>query len=44
MHNWALTLWGFGPELVVANEEHTTNAQLYDYRRTRGELRFVRQA
>jgi hypothetical protein len=25
------------------NEERETNAQLYDYKRTRGELRFVRQ-
>ncbi|MCY4320251.1 MAG: porin family protein [Alphaproteobacteria bacterium] len=43
VHNRALTLWGFSPELVAVNEERTTNAQLYDYSRTRGELRFVRQ-
>lgn len=43
VHNRALTFWGFSPELVAVNEERTTNAQLYDYSRTRGELRFVRQ-
>ncbi len=43
VHNRAFTLMGFSPELVVVNEERETNAQLYDYERTRGELRFVRQ-
>jgi len=43
VHNRAFTLYGFSPELVVVNEERETNAQLYDYQRTRGELRFVRQ-
>ena len=43
VHNRAFTLFGFSPELVVVNEERETNAQLYDYKRTRGELRFVRQ-
>ena len=43
VHNRAVTLMGFSPELVVVNEERETNAQLYDYERTRGELRFVRQ-
>ena len=43
VHNRAFTLYGFSPELVVVNEERETNAQLYDYKRTRGELRFVRQ-
>ena len=41
VHNRAFTLFGFSPELVVVNEERETNAQLYDYKRTRGELRFV---
>ena len=36
-------LWASAPELVVVNEARQTNAQLYDYQRTRGELRFVRQ-
>ena len=43
VHNRALTLYGFSPEIVVVNEARETNAQLYDYRRTHGELRFVRQ-
>ena len=43
VHNRGFTLLGFSPELVVVNEERTTNAQLYDFQRTRGELRFVRQ-
>ena len=43
LHNRAFTVAGFSPELVVVNEERETNAQLYDYRRTHGELRFVRQ-
>ena len=43
VHNRAFTLYGFSPELVAVYEERDTNAQLYDYQRTRGELRFVRQ-
>ena len=43
IHNRGFTLAGFSPELVVVNEERETNAQLYDFKRTRGELRFVRQ-
>ena len=42
-HNRGLTLAGFSPELVVVHEERKTNAQAYDFKRTRGELRFVRQ-
>ena len=41
--NRGLTVYGFSPELVVVNEARETNAQLYDYQRTHGELRFVRQ-
>ena len=43
VHNRAFTLFGFSPELVVVREERATNAQLHDYERTRGELRFVQQ-
>ena len=43
VHNRAFTLYGFSPQLSVVNEVRTTNAQLYDYKRTGGELRFVRQ-
>ena len=43
VHNRAFTVFGFSPQLVAVHEERETNAQLYDYQRTRGELRFVRQ-
>ena len=43
VYNRAFTLMGFSPALVVVREERATNAQLYDYQRTRGELRFVQQ-
>ena len=42
VHNRALTLEGFSPQLSVTQEQRTTNAQLHDYQRTFGELRFVR--
>ena len=41
-HNRALTLEGFSPQLSVTQEQRTSNAQLHDYQRTFGELRFVR--
>ena len=41
--NRGFTLMGFSPELGVVHEVRDTNAQLYDYERTSGELRFVRQ-
>ena len=43
VHNRGITVMGFSPALVAVHEERDTNAQLYDYTRTRGELRFVRQ-
>ena len=43
IHNRGVTLGGFSPELVLTWEERTTNAQLYDYERVRGDLRLVRQ-
>ena len=43
VYNRGFTLYGFSPQLVVSNEERDTNAQLYDYKRTNGEIRFVRQ-
>ena len=39
----AFTLGGFSPGLTLARETRRSNAQLHDYRRTRIELRFVRQ-
>ena len=41
--NRGLTLFGFSPQLVLINEVRKSSAQLYDYRRNRAELRFVRQ-
>ena len=41
--NRAITLYGFSPQVAVVHEVRKTNAQLYDYERTRGELRFVQQ-
>lgn len=41
--NRAFTLQGFSPKLVLVQETRESNAQLYDYRRTRAQLEFVRQ-
>ena len=41
-HNRALTLEGFSPQVSVTQEQRTSTAQLYDYERIFGELRFVR--
>ena len=41
--NRAFTLYGFSPQLVVTHEERRTNAQVHDYKRTNGEVRFIRQ-
>ena len=43
VHNRALTFYGFSPEVSLIHEVRKTNAQLYDYKRTGGELRIVRQ-
>ncbi len=42
VHNRALAWKGFSPQVSVVNETRKTNAQLYDYERTGGELRFVK--
>lgn len=42
-HNRALAVLGFSPEIAVVRETRDSNAQLHDYSRTSGELRFVRQ-
>ena len=42
-YNRALTVLGFSPELAVVRETRNSNAQLHDYGRTSGELRFVQQ-
>ena len=41
--NRAVTVYGFSPQVVFSNEVRTTNAQLYDFKRNRVEMRFVRQ-
>ena len=43
LYHRAFTVYGFSPQLVVTNDVRTSNAQLYGYERTRGEMRFVRQ-
>ena len=42
VHNRGLAWKGFSPQVSVVHEERKTNAQLYDYERTGGELRFVK--
>ena len=39
VHNRAFILFGFSPQVSLVHEVRTTNAQLYDYKRTGGELR-----
>ena len=39
----SFTIGGFSPQLALVHELRDTNAQLYDYKRTAGELSFVRQ-
>ena len=43
VQNRALTFLGFSPEVSLIHEVRKTNAQLYDYEKTGGELRVVRQ-
>ena len=42
VHNRAVTVSGFSPQLSVVHEKRTSNAQLHGYKRIFGELRFVR--
>ena len=42
VHNRAFSWQGFSPQVSLVHEVRSTNAQLYDYKRTGGELRFVR--
>lgn len=41
--NRQLTLFGFSPQLIVSRERQTSNSMLHNYRRSRFDLRFVRQ-
>ena len=43
MLNRSFTVNGFSPQLVLVNETRKSNAQLYDYKRNRLELQFIRQ-
>ena len=43
LFNRAFTVFGFSPKLALVNEARASTAQLYDYRRNRAELQFVRQ-
>ena len=40
--NRGFTIGGFSPQVSLVREDRTSNAQLHDYERTFGELRFVR--
>ncbi len=42
VHNRAFTVGGFSPQVSMVQEERSSNAQLHDYERISGELRFVR--
>ncbi len=42
VHNRAFTVAGFSPQVSMVQEQRTSNAQLHDYDRLSGELRFVR--
>ena len=42
LHNRAFTVGGFSPQVSLVREDRNSNAQLHDYERTSGELRFVR--
>lgn len=41
-YNRAFTVGGFSPQVSLVREDRTSDAQLHDYERTSGELRFVR--
>ena len=40
--NRGFTIEGFSPQVSLVREDRTSNAQLHDYEKTFGELRFVR--
>ena len=41
-HNRAFTVGGFSPQISFVREDRSSNAQIHDYERMSGELRFVR--
>ena len=42
VHNRGFTVGGFSPRVSLVREDRASNAQLHDYERISGELRFVR--
>ena len=43
LHHRNFTVMGFSPKISVVHERRSSNAQLYNYRRTSGDLSFVKQ-
>ena len=41
--NRQLTWFGFSPQLIASRERQTSNSELHNYRRSRVDLRLVRQ-
>ena len=41
--NRQLTWFGFSPQLIASRERQTSNSKLHNYRRSRVDLRLVRQ-
>ena len=41
--NRAITVFGFSPQVLFSNELRESNAQLFDFKRNRVEMRFIRQ-
>ena len=41
--NRALTVYGFSPQILYSNDFRESNAQVFDFKRNRVELRWVRQ-
>ena len=41
--NRAITVYGFSPQILYSNELRESNAQVFDFKRTRVEMRWVRQ-
>ena len=41
--NRAITVYGFSPQIAFSNELRESNAQLFDFKRNRVEMRWVRQ-
>ena len=42
IHNRGFTVGGFSPQVSMMQQEQASNAQLHDYDRLSGELRFLK--